>query len=633
MSCLPCFGSKEPESNEQEDLHVAQAKGHPSSQPPVITMESPSRPASQPNNQNQESAATDTNETNEVANTCARNFGFRELAMATKNFRRETLLGESKVGKVYKGTLKDSGQVVAVKQLDRHGTKANKEFLAEVMMLSLLRHPNLVDLIGYCADGDQRILVYEYMEMGSVKNHLHEVPPEREPLDWITRMKIASGAAQALEYLHEKTNPPILYRNFTSTSILLDENLEPKLTDYGLMRLEIEAGNTMQQRIVCTVGCAPEYEQNGDLTPKSDVYSFGVVLLELITGRKALDTTLPVDEQNLIKWAQPYFREPKRFPEMADPQLKGSFPDKSLNQAVGVAAMCVQDDPSVRPMISDAVAALSFLTVAPPPQPQQTDPANDPGTTKNHSSCSSSSSSSSQTEDYSCSDSEDEDDQSSMRIKNNKPTGYNEDKCGTSSSESLYNEDDYWEDESHHEETSYRSKSKPKSIKRKVTFGTEKSVSRNSSKGNNKSLKKHSGSSLRKKSVNMKSSKSNNSSSFKAHLDSNSSKKHVDRKSSKNDGHEDDQSSSKPHESNDKLFLKSNSNGNMNSRSKGEKLKKCERSDSSDSDESSRRVVNSESTRKHVGDSDSSMNNSDVEILDGGEGINARLFEDTYVPI
>ncbi|KAI3784159.1 hypothetical protein L1987_43253 [Smallanthus sonchifolius] len=485
-----------------------------------------------------------------------------------------------------------------------------------------------------------------------------EVPPEREPLDWITRMKIASGAAQALEYLHEKTNPPIFYRNFTSTSILLDENLEPKLTDYGLMRLEIEAANTMQQRIVCTVGCAPEYEQNGDLTPKSDVYSFGVVLLELITGRKALDTTLP---------AQPYFRESKRFPEMADPQLKGSFPDKSLNQAVGVAAMCVQDDPSVRPMISDAVAALSFLTVAPPPQPQlqqQSDPAtastNDPGT-KNHLSCSSSSIeakeelevSSSQTEgteDYSCSDSEDEDGQYPMRIKNNKPS-YNEDKCGTSSSESLYNEDDYWEDESHHEETSYRSKSKPKSIERKVTFGTEKCVRRNSSKGNNKSLKKHSGSSLRKKSVNMKLSKNNescnsssrSSKSFKTHLDSNSSKKHVDRKSSKNnkkvDGHEDDQSSSKPRESNDKLFLTTNSNGNMHSnsrRSKGEKLKKGERSDSSfssDSGESSRRVVNSESTRKHVGDSDSSMNNSDVEILDGGEGINARLFEETYVPI
>ncbi|MFS7968214.1 putative protein kinase RLK-Pelle-RLCK-VIIa-1 family [Helianthus anomalus] len=131
---------------------------------------------------------------------------------------------------------------------------------------------------------------------------LTEVSQEKEPLDWVTRMKIASGAAQALEYLHEKTNPPILYRTFTSPNILLDENLEPKLSDYGLVRLEIDTGNTMQQRMVSTVGCAPEYEQNGELTPKSDVYSFGVILLELITGRKALDTTLPMDEQNLTKW-------------------------------------------------------------------------------------------------------------------------------------------------------------------------------------------------------------------------------------------------------------------------------------------------------------------------------------------
>ncbi|KAD4586209.1 hypothetical protein R6Q59_035451 [Mikania micrantha] len=676
-------------------------------------MDPPSRQATQPNNQNQGIVATDPNETNEVG---ACNFGFRDLAMATKNFRRESLLGESRVGKLYKGTLRTTGQVVAVKQLDRHGTKANKEFLADVMMLSRLRHPNLVDLIGYCADGDQRILVYEYMEMGSVKNHLHEVPPEREPLDWITRMKIASGTAQALEYLHETTNPPILYRNFTSANILLNENMEPKLSDYGLVMLEIDAGNAMQQRIVCSVGCAPEYEQNGDVTNKSDVYSFGVVLLELITGRRALDTTRPVDEQNLVKWAQPYFKEPKRFPEMADPQLKGSFPDKSLNQAVGVAAMCVQDDPSVRPMISDVVAALSFLTVAPTLQSQSdsntatvtaTTAAIDGST--NDPSCSSSSSSieaneeleasSSQnegSEDYSCSESEDEDEQSPIRIKTNK-TGYDEDKGGTSSSESLYNEDDYWEDESLQDETSYRSKSKPKSIKRKGTIGTDKrSVSRNSSNVN-KSLKQHSRSSLRKKSVN-KSSKNNerdhvslskksgglfgddqnscdpytlkidsgsrNNKSFKTQLGSNSSKKSVDRKSSKNSEkldvslnnkpQEDDQSSIKPYESNNKAFSRRYNNvSNVHSssrrsttttvpkkshsnRSKDEKLKKSESDESSissDSGESRRRIVTSKSRRKDKGESDSSMNNTGVEILDGGEDINARLLEDTYVPI
>ncbi|XP_024969594.1 probable serine/threonine-protein kinase PBL24 [Cynara cardunculus var. scolymus] len=506
MNCLPCFGSKNPENNEHEDLPVAQAKGNPSSQPPA-----PSGPASQANDQKQESVvaasptsaaapppppptATNTNEANDAPNGSARSFSFRELAMATKNFRRESLLAESGFGKVYKGTL-GTGQVVSVNQLDKHGTKANKEFLVEVMTLSLLDHPNLVDLIGYCADGDQRILVYEYMLKGSLNNNLHDVPPESEPLDWMTRMKIASGTAQGMEYLHEKANPPILYRNFKSTNILLDENFEPKLTDYGLIKLENDSGNSMQQRIVGNVGSAPEYEQNGELTPKSDVYSFGIVLLELITGRKALDTSRPMDEQNLVIWAQPYFKEPKRYPELADPQLHGAFPERSLNQAVGVAAMCVQEEPSVRPFISDVVAALGFLTVAPPAGSSSPTTTNHPHQ-KTHDSSSSSSSSSAEpeqgqkygSEDLSSSYSEDVDEQSPIKIKSNK-IEYDEDRSG-SSSESLYNEDDYDEDESQQEETNYGSKSKPKSIKRKVTFEKEspnlckKSVDRKSSKNN-----------------------------------------------------------------------------------------------------------------------------------------------------
>ncbi|GJW74346.1 probable serine/threonine-protein kinase PBL25, partial [Tanacetum coccineum] len=504
---------------------------------------SPSGPPTQASNQKQEctavTAATDTNEANEIENSSARNIGFRDLAMATKNFRRECLLGESRVGKVYKGTLPVTGQVVVVKQLDRHGTKSNKEFLAEVMTLSRLQHPYLVELIVKI----QLIKKinfknsYDYQFIGSMT----DVPPDREPLDWITRMKVASGAAQAVEYLHEKANPPIICRNLACTNILLDENLEPKLTDYGLVKLAIDSGNTMQQRIVSTIGSAPEYEQNGELTPKSDVYSFGIVLLQLITGRKALDTSLPEDEQNLVIWAQPYFKDPKRFPEMADPHLNGAFPDKSLNQAVGVAAMCVQEDPSVRPMISDVVAALSFLTVAPPLQPQQEHqsqmhPAPAPASISDpheetRSSCSSSSenpeqdleeSSSDDTDDISCSDYDDEDEEYPIRIKSHK-TRYNDDRAGTSSSESLYNEDDYGEDESQQEETGYISKSKPKSIKRKVTFGKERtSVSRNSSKQNTKSFKTQSGSSLRKKSVDRKPS------SNKTRIDANLSKKSHD---------------------------------------------------------------------------------------------------------
>ncbi|KAH8505557.1 hypothetical protein H0E87_012692 [Populus deltoides] len=141
--------------------------------------------------------------------TTAQTFTFRELAIATKNFRAECLLGEGGFGRVYKGYLESTNQVVAIKQLNRNGLQGNREFLVEVLMLSLLHHPNLVNLIGYCADGDQRLLVYEYMPLGSLEDHLHEVPPGKNWLDWNTRMKIAAGAAKGLEHLHDKASPQL----------------------------------------------------------------------------------------------------------------------------------------------------------------------------------------------------------------------------------------------------------------------------------------------------------------------------------------------------------------------------------------------------------------------------------------
>ncbi|KAF8394137.1 hypothetical protein HHK36_020343 [Tetracentron sinense] len=208
-------------------------------------------------------------------NIAARTFTFCELASATKNFRQECLVGEGGFGRVYKGRLENNGQVVAVKQLDRNGLQGNREFLVEVLILSLLHHENLVNLIGYCADGEQRLLVYEYMPLGSVEDHLLDISPDQKPLGWFTRMKIASGAARGLEYLHDTANPP----------------------------------------------------------------------------------------------AQPIFKDPKRFQEMADPLLQGDFPVRGLNQAVAIAAMCLQEEAMVRPLISDVVTALSFLSIVPDKAP------------------------------------------------------------------------------------------------------------------------------------------------------------------------------------------------------------------------------------------------------------------------
>ncbi|KAH6800213.1 Protein kinase superfamily protein [Perilla frutescens var. hirtella] len=290
----------------------------------------------------------------------ARSFTFKDLALATQNFREANLIGEGGFGSVYKGRL-ESGLVVAVKQLNLEGLQGNQEFIVEVLMLSLLHHPNLVNLIGYCTDGDQRLLVYEFMQMGSLENHLFE--PVQMPLSWSTRLKIAVGAAHGLEYLHCKANPPVIYRDLKSSNILLDKDFNAKLSDFGLAKLGPVGDNThVSTRVMGTYGyCAPEYAMSGKLTLKSDIYSFGVVLLELITGRKAIDCTKAPGEQNLVMWSRPFLKDPRKFVLIVDPLLEGRFSARSLNQAIAITAMCLQEQASFRPLISDIVIALEYL--------------------------------------------------------------------------------------------------------------------------------------------------------------------------------------------------------------------------------------------------------------------------------
>eukprot|EP00250_Pteridium_aquilinum_P014218 c21853_g1_i1 orf=584-2020(+) len=289
-------------------------------------------------------------------------FTLQELTTACNYFSEDCLIGEGGFGPVYKGQL-DSGQVVAVKQLNQHGLQGNREFLVEVLMLSLLHHENLVNLIGYCADGEQRLLVYEYMPLGSLEDHLHDLPPDKQPLDWPTRMKIAAGAAKGLEYLHDTANPPVIYRDLKSSNILLGEGFHTKLSDFGLAKLGPVGDKThVSTRVMGTYGyCAPEYAMTGQLTMKSDVYSFGVVLLELLTGRKAIDQCRPSGEHNLVAWARPLFKDRSKFAQMADPKLRGCFPLRGLFQALAVAAMCLHEQATSRPSIADVVTALNFL--------------------------------------------------------------------------------------------------------------------------------------------------------------------------------------------------------------------------------------------------------------------------------
>ncbi|XP_073149163.1 probable serine/threonine-protein kinase PBL26 [Henckelia pumila] len=386
MSCFSCFSSHEKKASKNVGNNATRStlpvSSHHHREPPSPQRRPQPRPPSQPlprpenprkttseATNNRRAAGEDSNNNNN--NIAAQTFTFRELASATKNFRQENLLGEGGFGRVYKGRLDKTGQIVAVKQLDRNGLQGNREFLVEVLMLSLLHHQNLVSLIGYCADGEQRLLVYEYMALGSLEDHLLDVSPRQTPLPWLTRMKIALHAAKGLEYLHDKANPPVIYRDLKSSNILLDEEFNAKLSDFGLAKLGPVGDKThVSSRVMGTYGyCAPEYQRTGHLTAKSDVYSFGVVLLELITGKRSIDTRRRGDLQNLVRWAEPIFKEPHRFSELADPLLQ-EFPKKSFNQAIAIAAMCLQEDTSVRPFMSDVVTALNYLWEEPKPEPE-----------------------------------------------------------------------------------------------------------------------------------------------------------------------------------------------------------------------------------------------------------------------
>ncbi|TYI58512.1 hypothetical protein E1A91_D11G364100v1 [Gossypium mustelinum] len=352
MNCFPCFSSqKSKKEGSSRREHVD------------VNIDQPPQPTVTADTENKE-APTPAEYDN---NSSIKAFNFRELASATKNFRQECLLGEGGLGKVYKGTIQATGQEVAVKQLDRNAMEGSNEFFVEVGQLSLLQHPNLVSVVGYCADGDQRLLVYEYMSGGSVQEHLHDIKPGGQPLDWVTRMKIAYGAAQGLQYLHEKAKPPIIYRDLKSSKVLLDDNFNPKLSNVGLDKLGSSADSKMpmQSRMMDNHGYnAPEYTKTGTATLMTDVYSFGVILLELISGRKPIDPSMPEDQQDLVAWAQPIFKEPKHFSQMADPLLEKRFPERGLNQAVAIAAMCVQEEAAARPLISDLASVLSFLSIA-----------------------------------------------------------------------------------------------------------------------------------------------------------------------------------------------------------------------------------------------------------------------------
>ncbi|XP_071707099.1 serine/threonine-protein kinase PBL34-like [Rutidosis leptorrhynchoides] len=298
-----------------------------------------------------------------------RKFAFNDLKLATRNFRPESLLGEGGFGCVFKGWIEENGTApvkpgtgltVAVKTLNHDGLQGHKEWLAEVNFLGELVNPNLVKLIGYCIEDDQRLLVYEFLPRGSLENHLFR---RSLPLPWSIRMKIALGAAKGLAFLHEEIKRPVIYRDFKTSNILLDAEYNAKLSDFGLAKDGPEGDKThISTRVMGTYGyAAPEYVMTGHLSSKSDVYSFGVVLLEMLTGRRSMDKKRPNGEHNLVEWARPHLGEKRRFYRLIDPRLEGHFSIKGAQKAAQLAARCLSRDPKARPLMSDVVECLKPL--------------------------------------------------------------------------------------------------------------------------------------------------------------------------------------------------------------------------------------------------------------------------------
>ncbi|KAE8657812.1 putative serine/threonine-protein kinase NAK [Hibiscus syriacus] len=321
-----------------------------------------------------------------------KSFSFSDLKNASKNFRSETLIGEGGFGWVFKGWIDEStfapakpgtGIVVAIKKLKEESFQGHREWLAEVNYLGQLHHENLVKLIGYCAESENRLLVYEFMPKGSLENHLFRKGVQ--PISWATRMHIARGIARGLSYLHG-LNANVIYRDLKASNILLDSDYNAKLSDFGLARDGPTGDNThVSTRVIGTQGyAAPEYIATGRLTPKSDVYSFGVVLLELLSGRRVMDDEIAgFSEDTLVDWAKPFLSDNRKMLRIMDTRLGGQYSKKGAQAAAALALRCLHADPKNRPSMADVQVSLERLhstmdTPRTPPQRSQEKPRTPP---------------------------------------------------------------------------------------------------------------------------------------------------------------------------------------------------------------------------------------------------------------
>ncbi|XP_022732922.1 putative receptor-like protein kinase At4g00960 [Durio zibethinus] len=286
-----------------------------------------------------------------------KHFPFATLVVATKDFHPSHKLGEGGFGPVYRGKL-DDGREIAVKKLSHSSNQGKKEFENEAKLLARVQHRNVVNLLGYCAHGVEKLLVYEYVTNESLDKLLFK-SNRKEELDWKQRYEIITGIARGLLYLHEDAHNRIIHRDIKASNILLDDKWVPKIADFGMARLFPEDETHVNTRVAGTNGyMAPEYVMHGHLSVKADVFSFGVLVLELISGQRNSSFNLDVDAQNLLDWAYKLYKKSKGL-EIMDPVLAPSARPEQVAMCIQLGLLCTQGDPSLRPDMHRVVIVLS----------------------------------------------------------------------------------------------------------------------------------------------------------------------------------------------------------------------------------------------------------------------------------
>ncbi|KAJ9704119.1 hypothetical protein PVL29_005419 [Vitis rotundifolia] len=282
------------------------------------------------------------------SSTC-RLFTYQELLLATSNFRPENMVGKGGNSQVYKGCLPDDREL-AVKILKQSGDVL-KEFVLEIEIITTLHHKNIISLFGFCFEDNNLLLVYDFLSRGSLEENLHGKKKDPMTFGWGERYRVALGVAEALDYLHNGCGQPVIHRDVKSSNILLSDDFEPQLSDFGLAAWANTASHINCPDVAGTFGyLAPEYFMYGKVNDKIDVYAFGVVLLELLSGRKPISSEYPKGQESLVMWAKPILRSGK-ISKLLDPDLDSNYDDPQIERMVLAATLCLRRAPRFRPQI------------------------------------------------------------------------------------------------------------------------------------------------------------------------------------------------------------------------------------------------------------------------------------------